>query len=103
MSLLWSDLLVLSIGIVFTKTDAKERPLTRLTMSALQAYWLGLILSISDVRAQIVHSLLILRVTYHRAVGRYDWSASELPTPFFLARARSGTFVFCECLLDAAS
>ena len=68
MSLLWSDLLVLPIGIVFTKTDAKERPLTRLTMSALQAHWLGLLLSISDVRAQIVHSLLILRVTRHRAV-----------------------------------
>ena len=61
MSLLWSDLLVLSTGIAFTKPDAKERPLTRLTMSALQAHWLGLLLSISDVRAQIVHSLLILR------------------------------------------
>jgi len=54
--------------IAFTKTDAKERPLTRLTMSALQSHWLGLLLSIFDVRAQIVHSLLILRVTCHRAV-----------------------------------
>ena len=68
MSLLWPDLLVLPIGIAFTKTDAKERPFTRLTMSALPAHWLGLLLSISDVRAQIVHSLLILQVTCHRAV-----------------------------------
>jgi hypothetical protein len=62
MSLLWSDLLVLSTRIAFTKPDAKERLLTRLTMSAFQAHRLGLPLSISDVRAQVVHSLLILRV-----------------------------------------
>jgi hypothetical protein len=48
--------------IAFTETDAKERPLTRLTMPSSQAHWLGLPLSISDVRAQIVHSLLILQV-----------------------------------------
>jgi hypothetical protein len=55
-------------------------------MLALRARWLGLLQSTSDVRAQIVYSLLVLRVTCHRAVPLAVQVIALLLYTFFFSR-----------------